>query len=137
MIRATHTFAVIEISRPAFSEIREKLVANGYQHAIFNDAIEGVETIVMDGLGLQAGAPIAAPASVEKETAEPLYYAQGGKVHRRPIHTPQPGGGENITLGFPVCKMTDYVGPGAAETLAALMNAGDRALKEQGGSGNG
>lgn len=52
------------------------------------------------------------------------YYAEDGKVWKRPEHKPLPEGGERITVGFPVCTMTPIVGPEAAETVASLMNLG-------------
>jgi hypothetical protein len=45
----THTYAVLEVSKEAFEEIKTKLLAAGYQHAIDDD--EGI--IDMHGIGLQ------------------------------------------------------------------------------------
>lgn len=64
----------------------------------------------------------------QNETREPPYYAKDGRVWKRPIHTKQPDGSTNISLGFPVCEMSDAVGDDAADTVAALMNAGHAAL---------
>ena len=38
--RTTHTYAVLELSPAAYSEIREKLAAAGYQHAFHDDLID-------------------------------------------------------------------------------------------------
>jgi hypothetical protein len=56
------------------------------------------------------------------------YYAKDGKVWKRPIRTKNADGSTSITLGFPVCTMHETVGKEAAETVAALMNAGHVAL---------
>jgi hypothetical protein len=47
-IRTTHTLAVLEVSAEAFAEIKAKLEAAGYEHAI--DMREG--TIDMTGIAL-------------------------------------------------------------------------------------
>jgi len=60
--------------------------------------------------------------------SEPLYYAEGNTVWKRPIRTTMPGGIVHCELGFPVCTMSDIVGDSAAEVVTSLMNAGDRAL---------
>jgi len=36
-MRATHTFAILEVSPAVYEEIREKLKAAGYQHAFMAD----------------------------------------------------------------------------------------------------
>lgn len=51
-LRSTHTVVTLEISVAAFNEIREKLEAAGYQHAIFADASHGSLMIDMTGIGL-------------------------------------------------------------------------------------
>ncbi len=45
-IRQTHTYAVLELSPSAYSEIREKLAAAGYHHAFNGDVID------MHGIGV-------------------------------------------------------------------------------------
>src|SRR4051812_7987354 len=52
---------------------------------------------------------------------EPAYYAEGLVVHKRPIRRPIPGGAE-ITAGFPVCTVTDFVGEEGAVTIAAVLS---------------
>jgi hypothetical protein len=51
MPRRTHTFVTLAISQEAYKEIKEKLLAAGYNHVFvydFNDE----ETIDMQGIGL-------------------------------------------------------------------------------------
>lgn len=55
------------------------------------------------------------------------YYAKDGMVWKRPEHKSNPDGSTTITVGFPVCKMHDCVGPDAAAGVAHLMNVGTRA----------
>ena len=50
--RATHTFAILELSAHAVAEIREKLLAAGYRHALLEE--DGIETIDMHGIAIQA-----------------------------------------------------------------------------------
>jgi hypothetical protein len=47
-MRSTHTYAVLELSPAAYSEIREKLATAGYQHAFKGDVID------MHGIGVTA-----------------------------------------------------------------------------------
>jgi hypothetical protein len=44
----THTYAILEISRAAWDEIRRKLADAGYRHAFHDN-----ETIDMHGIALQ------------------------------------------------------------------------------------
>lgn len=48
----SHTYAVLEVSPEAFAEIKAKLLAAHYDHALSVDG-DGVETIDMHGIGLQ------------------------------------------------------------------------------------
>jgi hypothetical protein len=67
-----------------------------------------------------------------KETRDPLdgsYYAKDGKVWKAP-HATKTDTGRSISMGFPVCTMHEAVGAEAAETVAALMNAGVKALAQ-------
>jgi len=50
MLRITHTFARLEISKPAFDEIANKLKAAGYDHAFMVD--DGVALIDMHGIAV-------------------------------------------------------------------------------------
>ena len=52
MSRATHTYAILQVSPKTYREIREKLEAAGYQQA-FHPSAEG-EVIDMQGIALQA-----------------------------------------------------------------------------------
>lgn len=54
-MRATHTFAELEISSAAYDEIRAKLEAAGYQHAFV--ALEAGVALDMHGIGLTRAAP--------------------------------------------------------------------------------
>lgn len=50
-LRTTHTFVTLAISQAAYEEIKQKLLAAGYNHSFvynFNDE----ETIDMQGIGL-------------------------------------------------------------------------------------
>ena len=55
-------------------------------------------------------------------TDEPLYYAKGNEVWKRPIETPREGGGKTISIGFKVCTCTDVVGLKGAETVAKMLS---------------
>lgn len=48
VLRQTHTYAVLEISRAAYDEIHQKLDAAGYQHTFDGDVID------MHGIAVQA-----------------------------------------------------------------------------------
>ena len=47
----THTYAILEVSSAAFHEIKEKLLAAGYEHAM--QAYSGKIFIDMHGLALR------------------------------------------------------------------------------------
>ncbi len=49
----TYTYAVLEITKPAFAEIKAKLEAAGYQHQ-FNKADDGTIEIDMHGIAVKA-----------------------------------------------------------------------------------
>lgn len=69
--RATHTYAVLEVSTATYREIRGKLDAAGYQHAFQETAmaavrgdgldVSGIEVIDMHGIALADGGGGAAP----------------------------------------------------------------------------
>jgi hypothetical protein len=63
-------------------------------------------------------------------TGDPPYYAKAGSVWKRPVHR-KTETGTSITMGFRVCTMAPDVGHEAAETVAALMNAGDAAMNKK------
>lgn len=54
--------------------------------------------------------------------AEPLYYVKGDVVFKRPIRRKTPTG-TNVSMGFPVCKASEYV---SAEAIAAIFNENER-----------
>lgn len=49
------------------------------------------------------------------------YQADGAIVRKLPAETKQADGTTLISVGFPVCRMSEYCGD-QAETLAALLN---------------
>lgn len=51
MTRHTYTYAVLEVSKAAYDEIRAKLEAAGYQHAFHSDS-DHPELIDMNGIAL-------------------------------------------------------------------------------------
>lgn len=72
-----------------------------------------------------------APSAQSTDDFDGTYYAKHGMVWKRPERRRKPDGGTAISLGFPVCKMHEAVGDEAAETVAALMNAGAAALASE------
>ena len=54
--------------------------------------------------------------------AEPLYYVKGDVVFKRPVRR-KTATGTAITVGFPVCKASEYV---AADAIAAMFNEVER-----------
>jgi len=54
MIRSTHTYAILEVSSAAYSEIKENLAAAGYSDQ-FHDDHDGEGVIIdMHGIGLKS-----------------------------------------------------------------------------------
>lgn len=53
MSGATHTYVMMDISAAAFEEIKRKLLAAGYDHAIIPSFREDKEALDMHGIGLQ------------------------------------------------------------------------------------
>ena len=51
-IRQTHTFAILEISKAAYDEIKGKLIDAGYEFAIMKEG--DMEVIDMHGIGIKA-----------------------------------------------------------------------------------
>lgn len=56
-------------------------------------------------------------------TEQPLYYAEGRNIHKRPIEK-KVEGGTRITIGFRAAVATDEVGEEGAQAIAGLMNQG-------------
>ncbi len=48
MTRSTHTYAILELSKPAYDEIRAKLDAAGYQHAFHDDGVIDMHGIAVN-----------------------------------------------------------------------------------------
>jgi len=59
-------------------------------------------------------------------SAEPAYSAIGTMIHKAPVHTKLAEGGTSITLGFPVCEVTEWVGAEQASTVADLLCRGEQ-----------
>lgn len=53
------------------------------------------------------------------------YYAEGRTVHRAPLAKETPTG-QSISLGFPVCELSDWVGDEAAQIIADALNEAQR-----------
>lgn len=49
--KMTHTYAVLEVSKQTYREIKEKLITAGYTHVFDDDIID------MNGIGLKEGKP--------------------------------------------------------------------------------
>ena len=58
-------------------------------------------------------------------TDEPLYYAKGDTIFKRSVHKQKEGGGSTISLGFPVCTLTEFVGTDGAQFIADALNKHD------------
>lgn len=58
-------------------------------------------------------------------TDEPLYYAKGDTIYKRPVRTPNDDGGATISIGFPVCKLTEFVGTDGAQFVVDAFNNHD------------
>lgn len=56
---------------------------------------------------------------------EPLYYAVGRTVHKRPIEIPQPDRSARITMGFPVCTVSEYLNADDAGVVAHMLNVAE------------
>ena len=59
------------------------------------------------------------------------YFAEGRLVHRSPEKA-RTENGINITIGFPVCQLSEWVGDEAAEAIAYALNAA-RSPAQEGG----
>jgi hypothetical protein len=55
------------------------------------------------------------------------YYLDGKTIKRSPIHTKNDDGGTTITMGFPVCTLSEWIGPEGDEAILNLFN---RELRE-------
>jgi len=53
---------------------------------------------------------------------EPLYSADGLTVRKRAVEKPNPDGTRNISLGFNVCHVSEFVGEEGAEIIARALN---------------
>ncbi len=52
MIRQTHTYALLPVSEATFNEIRDKLLAAGYDDYIMRAEADEPERVTMQGLAL-------------------------------------------------------------------------------------
>lgn len=75
-----------------------------------------------------------ATCGAEKEplppTSEPAaaYRADGLMVIKNPVRNTKADGSRTITLGFPVCTVTEIVGADGATEIARVLNSYDRLL---------
>jgi hypothetical protein len=53
MIRNTHTYAILDVSHAAYTEVKEKLAAAGYEHAFHDDRDGDGVVIDMHGIALK------------------------------------------------------------------------------------
>ena len=52
------------------------------------------------------------------------YYANRQSVFKAPAETMRPDGTSGISLGFPVCEVSDFISGDGPDQVADLMNAG-------------
>ncbi len=72
-IRQTHTFALLELSGPAFEEVKGKLTAAGYGHAFTE--VDGKPVIDMHGIAVVAEPPgIESPAVKALKPGDQVAY---------------------------------------------------------------
>lgn len=65
-MRSTHTYAILEVSAPAYAEIRKLLTDAGYEHAFHDDVVD------MHGIAIKANddtAPHVPLAEIQAESA--------------------------------------------------------------------
>lgn len=62
----THTYATLEISKPAYEEIRSKLKEAGYEHAFHDDGL-----IDMHGIGIAVQEEVPGAKTVRERLAQP------------------------------------------------------------------
>lgn len=53
---------------------------------------------------------------------EPLYYADGRRVFKRPVDRINPDGTHSSSLGFPLCDLADWVDEEGAQAIADALN---------------
>ncbi len=58
--------------------------------------------------------------------SEPVYSLKGDTIYKRPIETPNDDGTKNVTLGFPVCQVSEWV---AAADLVDFLNHAEVCIK--------
>lgn len=59
------------------------------------------------------------------------YYAEGRVVRKAPLSRKRDDGTTSITIGFPVCTISEYLADDAAATLAELLNIGTAHAPEE------
>lgn len=55
-------------------------------------------------------------------TCDGRYYAKDGRVWKAPLETVKPDGRRNVCMGFPVCRLEEYVPEMAGPLIAAALN---------------
>jgi hypothetical protein len=53
-LSCTHTYAILDVSKAAYDEIKQKLEAAGYQHALHDDRDGDGVVIDMHGIALKS-----------------------------------------------------------------------------------
>lgn len=53
MVKSTYTYAILEVSKAAYEEIKKKLEDAGYHHALHTHEGEPTPVIDMHGIGLK------------------------------------------------------------------------------------
>jgi hypothetical protein len=61
------------------------------------------------------------PKREDEHEAKARYYAKGEVVFKAPVEKRKADGTTSITIGFPVCKVSDYIGPEGAASLAEML----------------
>lgn len=64
------------------------------------------------------------------EQLEPVYAFRQERVFKEPVSSTDGNGKTTITIGFPVCKPDEIIGPDAGKNIASLMNLGEHYLKD-------
>lgn len=55
-------------------------------------------------------------------TCDGRYYAKDGRVWKAPLETVKHDGSRNLRMGFPVCRIEEYVSEDAGPLIAAALN---------------
>lgn len=50
------------------------------------------------------------------------YYSQGSVIHKSPVVTKNPAGGSTVSIGFPVCTISDYIDDSGITFIIDVLN---------------